>query len=331
MRAVVYTSKGPAAEVLKIVDKPLPEPGPGQVRVRVAFSGVNPSDVKSRSGIAARTGGYPEVTPHSDGSGTIDQLGAGVDAALAGQRVWMYNAQWERPYGSCAEYVVLPVSQVVPLPSDVSFETGASIGIPLMTAMHAVQSCGNLLGKTVLVPGAAGSVGFYVTQLAAIAGARVIAIVSSDDKAKLARENGAADTTNYKTEDLVARVQALTAHGTAGEGSGADVIIDMDAAAHAPHYGSLLRFGGKAVIYGTNSPQVAMPFGPMILGFVSLYYFIVYKLPQPLLREVLDGVSAVLARPGFRHTAVAVHALDQVAAAHEQVERGANAKVLVKP
>ncbi len=325
MRAVVYTSKGPAAEVLKIVDKPVPEPGPGEVRVKVAYSGVNPSDVKSRSGIAARSSGYPEVTPHSDGSGMVDKLGDGVDAALLGQRVWMYNAQWDRPYGSCADYVALPASQVVPLPDDVSLETGASIGIPLMTAMHAVQSCGNLLGKTVLVPGAAGSVGFYVTQLAAIAGARVIAIVSNDDKAKLASEIGAADTINYKTEDLVARVQALT------DGAGADFIIDVDATAHAPHYGSLLRFGGKAVIYGTNSPQVAMPFGPMILGFVSLYYFIVYKLPPALLREVLDGVSAVLARPGFRHPAVAIHALDAVAAAHQQVERGANAKVLVKP
>ncbi len=329
MRAVVYTSKGPAAEVLRIVDKPLPSPGPGEVRVKVAFSGVNPSDVKSRSGVAARTGGFPEVTPHSDGSGVIDQLGAGVDTALLNQRVWMYNAQWERPYGSCAEYVVLPASQVVPLPEAVSFETGASIGIPLMTAMHAVQSCGSLLGKTVLVPGAAGSVGFYVTQLAEMAGARVIAIVSNDDKAKLARDIGAADTINYKTEDVVARVQALT--GRDDGSTGADFIIDMDAAAHAPHYGSLLRFGGKAVIYGTNSPQIAMPFGPMILGFVSLYYFIVYKLPPALLRDVLDGVRSVLTHSGFRHPVVAIHALDAVAAAHEQVERGANAKVLVRP
>ncbi len=328
MRAAVYTSKGPAAEVLKIVNKPVPEPGPGEVRVKLAFSGVNPSDVKSRSGIAARTGGFPEVIPHSDGSGTVDKLGSGVDAGLLGARVWMYNAQWERPYGSCAEYVTLPASQVVPLPAQVSLETGASIGIPLMTAMHAVQRCGSLLGKTVLVPGAAGSVGFYVTQLAALAGARVIAIVSNDEKAALARSIGAAQTINYKSEDVVARVQALT---QSSDGAGADCIIDMDAAAHAPHYGSLLRFGGQAVIYGTNAPQIAMPFGPMILGFVSLYYFIVYKLPQPLLREVLEGVSQVLARPDFRHPAVTIHALDAVAAAHEQVERGANAKVLVQP
>ncbi len=324
MRAAVYTSRGPAADVLKIIDRPESEPGPGEVRVRVAFSGVNPSDVKSRSGVAARAGGFPEVTPHSDGAGTVDKIGAGVSPSLSGQRVWMFNGQWERPYGTAAEYITLPASQVVPLADHTSFEVGASIGIPLMTAMHAVQSCGSLLGKTVLVPGAAGSVGFYVTQLAAMAGARVIAVVSTDAKAKLARDLGAAEIINYKTESLVERTQALT------DGTGADFIIDVDAAAHAPHYGSLLRFGGKAVIYGTNQPQVAMPFGPMILGFISLYYFIVYKLPAPLLREVLAGVAQALARPGFRHPPVAVHALDDIVAAHEQVERGANAKVLIK-
>lgn len=324
MRAAIYTSRGPAAEVLKIVDKPVPEAGAGEVRVRMAFSGVNPSDVKSRSGVAARTGGFPEVTPHSDGAGTIDQVGAGVDPALVGQRVWLFNGQWERPYGTAAEYITLPAAQAVPLPDGISLEVGASIGIPLMTAMHAVQSCGTLLGKTVLVPGAAGSVGFYVTQLAVAAGARVIAIVSNDDKAKLARELGAAETINYRTESLVERVQALTG------GAGADFMIDLDAAAHAPHYGSLLRFGGKAVIYGTNLPQITMPFGPMILGFISIYYFIVYKLPPALLREVLAGVNAVLARKDFRHPSIAIHALDQIVAAHEQVERGANAKVLVQ-
>lgn len=323
MRAAVYTSKGPAAEVLKIVDKPLPEPGSGEVRVKLAFSGVNPSDVKSRSGVAARTGGFPEVTPHSDGAGVIDAVGAGVDPSLQGRRVWLFNGQWERPYGTAAEYITLPASQAQPLPDGISFETGASIGIPLMTAMHAVQACGSLLGKTVLVPGAAGSVGFYVTQLAAMAGARVIAIVSNEEKARLARSLGAADAILYKSEPLVERVQALT-------DGGADFIIDVDAASHAPHYGSLLRMGGKAVIYGSNQPQVAMPFGPMILGFVNLYYFIVYKLPAPLLREVLAGVGQALAHPGFRHPPVAIHALDDIVAAHEQVERGANAKVLVR-
>ena len=324
MRAAIYTSKGPAAEVLRVVDKPVPEPAAGEVRVRVAFSGVNPSDVKSRAGVASRAGGFPEVIPHSDGAGTIDKLGAGVDAGLMGRRVWIFNGQWERPYGTAAEYIVLPVSQVVPLADDINFEVGASIAIPLMTAMHAVQSCGSLLGKTVLVPGAAGSVGFYITQLLSAAGARVIGIVSNEDKAKMARSIGAADTINYKTESLIDRVQALT------NGVGADAIIDVDAATHAPHYGSLLRFGGQAVVYGTNQPPVTMPFGPMILGFIRVYFFIVYKLPPHLMREVLDGVNAVLSRPGFRHPETAIYLLEKIAAAHEQVERGANAKVLIQ-
>jgi len=142
MRAAIYTSKGPAAEVLKIVTKPDPQPQVGEVRVKMAFSGVNPSDVKSRAGLSARIGGYPEVTPHSDGAGTIDAVGENVDKKWLGQRVWIYNGQWERPFGTAAEYITLPLSQVVPLPDNVSFEVGASIAIPLMTAMAAIQRCG---------------------------------------------------------------------------------------------------------------------------------------------------------------------------------------------
>ncbi len=324
MRAAIYTRRGPAADVLSIVDKPEPQPSAGEVRVRLSFSGVNPSDVKSRSGIAARAGGFPEVTPHSDGAGVIDAVGQGVDSSRIGQRVWTYNGQWERPYGTAAEFITLPATQAVHLPDSVSFEVGASIGIPLMTAMHAVQACGSLLGKTVLVPGAAGSVGFYVTQLARMAGARVIAIISSDEKAALSRDIGAADTVNYKTENLVERVQALT------HGQGADAIIDLDAASHAPLYGQLLRFQGKAVVYGSNQPQFSMPFGPMILGFISVYCFIVYKLPPAEMQQVIGSVQAALANPALRHPPTAIYPLDEIVAAHQQVERGANAKVLVR-
>lgn len=324
MRAAIYTSRGPAADVLKVIDRPVPQPASGEVRIKLAFSGVNPSDVKSRSGVAARAGGFPEVIPHSDGAGVIDAVGEGVDAARVGQRVWIYNGQWERPYGTAAEFITLPAAQAVPLPDSATLEVGASIGIPLMTAMHAVQACGSLLGKTVLVPGAAGSVGFYATQLARMAGADVIAIVSNDEKAALARQIGASETINYKTENLVERVQVFTHQ------QGADAIIDLDAASHAPLYGQLLRFQGKAVIYGSNQPQFSMPFGPMILGFVSVYCFIVYKLPPAEMRQVLDSVAAVLVQPELKHPPTSIHLLDEVVAAHQQVERGANAKVLVR-
>jgi NADPH2:quinone reductase len=324
MRAAIYTRRGPAAEVLQIIDQQQPQPTPGEVRVKLAFSGVNPSDVKSRAGVAARTGGFAEVTPHSDGAGVIDAVGDGVDSARIGERVWLYNGQWERPYGTAAEFITLPSNQAIPLATSVPFEVGASIGIPLMTAMHAVQACGSLLGKTVLVPGAVGSVGYYATQLACMAGARVIAIVSSEHKAAQARQIGAAETINYKTEQLVERVLALT------DGKGADAIIDLDAATHAPLYGQLLRFQGKAVVYGSNQPQFSMPFGPMILGFVNIYCFIVYKLPPEELQQVIAAVQSVLMHPTLQHPPTAIYPLEEIAAAHQQVERGANAKVLIQ-
>ena len=324
MRAAVYTSKGPAAEVLRIEQRPVPDPGPGEVRVRVAFSGVNPSDVKSRSGVSARPSAWAETIPHSDGSGVVEALGPGAPPALLGRRVWMFNAQWERASGSAAEFVALPAAQVVPLPDSVSLEAGASIGIPLMTAFHAVQACGSLLGRTVFVPGAAGSVGFYAVQLARLAGARVIASVSSDAKAALARAAGAAEVVNYRSEDLAERVRQLTG------GQGADAIIDLDAASHAPLYGQLLRFAGRAVIYGSNRPQIGIPFGPSIIGFVSLYFFMVYRLPEPLLGETITGVTRLLEAGSLQHPALAVFDLEQIVQAHERVERGADAKVLLR-
>lgn len=317
MRAVIYTRKGPAAEVLQIVERPDPKPGRGEVRVKMAFSGVNPSDVKSRLGVSARVGGYPETIPHSDGAGVVDQVGVDTPATLLGARVWIFNGQWDRPFGTCAQYITLPVAQIVSLPAGISFEVGASIGIPLMTAMHAVLACGALLGKTVLVPGAAGSVGLYVTQLAAMAGARVIAIVSSDEKAAWARSAGAHECINYKTESLVDSVHAMTA------GRGADAILDVDAATHAPHYGQLLCTNGQAVVYGSSRAQINMP-------FIRVYYFMVYKLLAADRRAVLEGIAVALARPGFRHPPVAIHSLDDIVQAHQQTERGANAKVLVR-
>lgn len=324
MRAAIYSAKGPAAQVLQVAQRPVPQPGVGEVRVKVAFSGVNPSDVKSRAGVASRTSAWPEVIPHSDGAGVVEAVGPDAPPALLGRRVWVFNAQWNRPHGTAAEYVVLPVHQVVPLPDAATLEAGASLGIPLMTAFHAVQACGSLLGRTVLVPGAAGSVGAYAAQLAALAGARVIGVVSSEAKAGRARACGAGEVVNYRQEDLAARVKALTG------GRGADFIIDVDAASHAPLYGQLLAFGGKAVVYGSGRPQVGLPFGPMIQGFVSVYFFIVYSLPADLLRQTVEGVTGLLAAGKLRHPELALYGLEQIAAAHEQVERGADAKVLIR-
>lgn len=324
MRAAVYRRKGLARDVLHVEYLPAPAPGEGEVRVRIAFSGVNPSDVKSRAGLSNPAMDFEAVVPHSDGAGVIDAVGPGVPASWAGQRVWTFNAQWGRAMGTAAEQVVLPLRQVVPLPDAVSLEHAASIGIPLMTAWHAVASCGSLLGRHVLVPGAAGAVGQYVVQLARRAGARVIASVSSEAKAALARERGADAVVNYRSEDLGARVKALTG------GRGVDVIIDVDAAANAPQYGELLAFGGRVVIYGSGAATIGVPFRPLIVGFATLYFFIVYKLPDTLLRETTQGIGELLAAGALQHPPSRVFALDEIAAAHEAVERGAEGKVLVR-
>ena len=324
MLTCLYTQKGPAAEVLQWLERPRPEPQVGEVRVCIAYSGVNPSDVKSRAGVASKLVVYPEVIPHSDGSGTIDAVGPGVPASRLGERVWVYNAQWERPHGTAAEFVTLPASQAVPLPMGVSFEVGASIGIPLMTAFHAVARCGTLLGKQVLVTGGAGAVGAYALQLARQAGARVITSVSNDTKAAQVRALGADAVNNYRSEDLVARVRELSG------GQGVDALIDVDAASHAPHYGSLLAQEGQAVVYGSNTPQLTVPFGPAILGFVSIHAFIVYKLRDAALRDTLEGVNRLLVDGRLQHPTTAVFPLSAAVAAHQRVEAGANAKVLLK-
>ncbi|HEV8689121.1 MAG TPA: NADPH:quinone reductase [Ideonella sp.] len=321
MQAATYTARGPAAEVLRVRDIPTPSPQAGEVLVQIAYSGVNPSDVKSRAAAAAMD--FPLVVPHSDGAGRITAVGAGVPAERVGHRVWLYNGQWRRPFGTAAEYVCLPAEQAVDLSDGVDELVGASIGIPLMTAYHAVASLGSLLGKTVLVPGAVGSVGMYVTQLAKRAGARVIAMVSSDEKAALAKQYGADATVDYRGGDVLAQVKALT------HGEGVDAIIEVDAAGNARHYAGLLRFGGQVVVYGSSDATIGLPFRPMIMGFARLYFFIVYLLPQPVLRETIAGVTALLADQALKHPPTRIYPLAEIAQAHAQVERGANAKVLI--
>ena len=324
MQAATYTARGPAADVLRVQDIPTPSPQAGEVLVQVAYSGVNPSDVKSRAGVSGAAMDFPLVVPHSDGAGRITAVGAGVPAERVGRRVWLYNGQWRRPFGTAAQFACLPAEQAGDLPDGVDEVVGASIGIPLMTAYHAVASLGSLLGKTVLVPGAVGSVGMYVTQLAKHAGARVIAMVSSDEKAALAKQYGADATVDYKHGDVVAQVKALT------NGEGVDAIVEVDAAGNARHYGGLLRFGGQVVVYGSSDATIALPFRPLIVGFARLYFFIVYLLPPAVLRETITGVTALLAAKALQHPPTRIYPLAEVAEAHAQVERGANAKVLLK-
>ncbi|MFW5970027.1 MAG: NADPH:quinone reductase, partial [Halofilum sp. (in: g-proteobacteria)] len=230
MRAACYEKTGPAADVFRVEEVPLPEPGPGEVRVAVAFSGVNPSDVKTRSGARGGEPPFPRIVPHSDGSGTVDAVGEGVDSGRVGERVWLWNAAWGRPHGTAAEYLVLPAEQAVPLPDGVALETGACLGIPALTAYHAVHCHGGVAGQRVLIAGGAGAVGHSAIQIARAAGAaEIIATVSSGEKASIATAAGADTTIDYRREDVAARIGALTG------GTGVDRVIEVALARERRH------------------------------------------------------------------------------------------------
>lgn len=323
MKAAYYSAKGPAHDVLIVGEVPDPVPQAGEVLVRIAYSGVNPSDVKSRSGSSNPAMEFPRVIPHSDGAGVIEAIGEKVSALSVGQRVWTINGQWKRPFGTAAELIALPENQVAALPEKVSMETGASLGIPLLTAWYALHVCGGLLGKTVLVYGATGAVGGYATQLAAFSGARVIGVAGSAEKCKLASQLGAEWVIDRNEQDVVGAVREITG------GKGVDAIIEVDAAANAGRYGDLLKFGGEVVIYGSGAGVVEVPFRPMIVGFAHLRFFIVYNLPVEVRRAAINVLTPLLERGALQHPQVEVFTLADIAKAHERVEAGANAKILV--
>jgi NADPH2:quinone reductase len=266
---------------------------------------------------------FPRVIPHSDGAGVIEAVGEEVSAQLVGHRVWTINGQWKRPFGTAAELIALPENQVAVLPDNLSMETGASLGIPLLTAWYAVHACGVLLGKTVLVYGATGAVGGYATQLAALAGARVIGVAGSTERCQLASRLGAEWVVNRTEQDVVAAVRGIT------DGKGVDVIIEVDAAANAGKYGELLKFAGDVIIYGSGAGVIGIPFGPMIIRFASLKFFIVYNLPIWVRKEAIDMLTPLLKRGALIHPGVEVFPLSEIAKAHERVESGANAKIIV--
>jgi NADPH2:quinone reductase len=315
MRAAWYERNGPAREVLQVGEMPDPEPGPGDVRVRIHSSGVNPSDWKTRSGSRPMAGS--RVIPHSDGAGVIDRVGPGVPAGRVAERVWVWNAQWKRPFGTAAEFVVLPAEQAVRLPDGVSFDIGACLGIPALTAHRAVTVDAAVAGQTVLVAGGAGSVGHYAVQIAKLLGAaRVIATVSSPEKADHARAAGADHVVNYRTEDVAERVLALT------NGRGADRVIEVDLAGNSRLLPRLVARDGLCVAYGSNAPEVTFPFGPMILSGVAVRFFIVYELPVSARQRAITDVTEWLAEDRIRHTVAADYPLERIAEAHEAVESG---------
>ena len=322
MRAAYYEANGAASDVLRIGEIQTPKPGPGEVRIRLHASGVNPSDVKSRAGLTRKIA-FPLVVPHSDGAGEIDEIGEGVPATRLGERVWTWNGQWRRALGTAAKYIVLPQRQAVPLPRSIGFEIGAGIGIPAMTAWYAVMLAGVAEGTTLFVPGGAGAVGFYAVQIAKMRGAHVISTVSSPEKAEIALEAGADHVINYKREDVPARVAEFTGK------RGADAVLEVDVGAGAKLWSSILRPHGVVVAYGTSAADHVIPAQFCLTNNISIRFILVYEMLEAEADRAIADISKMLAENRLTHNIAQTFALENIVAAHEAVETGAVGKVVV--
>lgn len=316
MRAAFYTHQGPAADVLSLGEQPRPEPGAGEVRVRLRWSGVNPSDWKTRKGGGGRKLIAPLIIPHSDGAGVIDAVGEGVSPARIGERVWIWNGQWKRPFGTAAEWIALPAEQAVPLPDGVDEEAGACLGIPALTALHAVRLAQLAPGQTVLVAGGAGTVGHYAVQMAKARGATVIASVSSEQKAAHACAAGADHAFDYRAGDFAAKVQAVTG------GAGVDAVLEVNLTANAAAYPDLLRPHSTAVIYGITGAEATLPTLRLMQASVGLKFFTIYDISSGDRTALLSELDALLRAGTLEHTVAMRLPLTRIAEAHDIVEEG---------
>jgi NADPH2:quinone reductase len=323
-RAAWYEQNGEARDVMKVGELPLQALGAGEVCVHLLTSGVNPSDVKSRR---AKPLTSPWVVPHSDGAGIIEAVGEGVSEKRIGERVWIWNAQWQRPHGSASEAIVLPESQAVKLPDNTDFAAGACMGIPGLTAVQAVHLAGNeqLRGKKVLVTGASSAVGHYITQLVTQYGGQVIGTVGSEVKAAHAKAAGAVETILYKTEPVLERLKALTG------GQGVDAIIDMDFATASQWVtAGGLKPHGQLIGYGSNVVgDIPLTFRPLLFNSIGLKFFLVYDLLPADRAWCVNRVNELLAAGKLQHTIGARFSLDQIVQAHEAVEAGQLGNVVI--
>jgi len=322
MRAAYYEANGSAREVLRVGELTTQQAGPGEVRVKLATSGVNPSDVKARQG--SRKIAWPQLVPHSDGAGVIDQTGDGVDKSRIGERVWVWNGQWKRAFGTAAEYIALPAAMAVKLPEKTSFEAGACLGIPAMTAIHAVTLANAAKGTTLLIAGGAGAVSQYVIQFAKAQGATVITTVSSPEKAKVAQETGADHAIDYKRDNVGERVMQIT------DKRGVDAVIEMDIAANAKLLPSVLRPKGSVVIYGTGAAEATIPASFCLVNSIRLQFFLVYELDALERSRAVAAINRALEQGKLiNRVSRPIFKLADAVAAHEAVEKGTIGNVIV--
>jgi NADPH2:quinone reductase len=321
MRAALYDRTGPCAEVMRVTDIDRPEPGPGEVRVKISYSGVNPTDWKSRSGATPRPIDGFQI-PHQDGAGVIDAVGDGVDPGRAGQRVWLWMAAAGRRWGTAAEWTVVPAGRAVPLPDSASFELGASLGVPAMTAHRCLLADGPVEGKTILVAGGAGAVGHYAIELAKFHGARVVTTVSGPEKAELARSAGADLVVNYREPSAAEEIKAFGPVERVVEVAlGANLQLDL----------AVLRPGHVIVTYAADGPDPVLPVRACMTANVVLRFVLLYGVPAEALEQAAADITAAVAGGALTELPVHTYRLDEIVAAQDAVQNGAVGKVLVSP
>ena len=328
MRAVWYDRTGPAREVLQLGEHPTRQAGHGQVLIAVKASGVNPSDVGMRVGASGAPMAYPKIIPHSDGAGVVEAVGPGVSASWIGRRVWFYNGQRNgRAFGAAAEYIELDVDLIRPLPDEVSFAEGATLGIPCMTAHRALFLPGPIQGRTVLVTGGAGAVGYYAVQLAKWAGATVIATVSNADKAERARAGGADHTIDYRREDVAARVRDLTG------GQGVHHVVEVDFGGNAASTLASVSLNGSVAYYATKGArEPVIPAGVLMGLNLSIHGVYLPVSPHEARRRAQADITAWIGTGQAILSVAGTYALEDCAAAHEAVEAGTKVgTVVVEP
>lgn len=316
MRAVWYTAQGAPHVVLRCGEQPTPHAGPGEVRVALRASGVNPADMNRRSGR-----GYameePLVIPHSDGSGIVDEIGTGVPEAWLGRRVWLYNGQrGGRLLGTAAEYIALDAGLVAELPDATSFAAGACLGIPCMTAHRCVTLRAELRDRTVLVSGGAGAVGHYAVQWAKRFGARVITTVSGPEKARHAQAAGADLVLNYRSDDIASAVRRFAPEGI-------DHVVDVDFGGNLPAFFPLLALNGSIAYYATNGNRTpTWPAAEAMRRNIGVHAVLLNNAPLAARQRAQADIVAWLREGGMQHTVASLHTLERCADAHMAVESG---------
>jgi NADPH2:quinone reductase len=322
MRAAWYDRQGPAAEVLQVGELPEPEPGRGEVRVRLRLSGVNPGDTKKRGGWLGSPMAYPRIVPHSDGAGVVESVGDGVDPGRIGERVWIWGAQSYRPFGTAAEFTVVPADHAVELPNGVSDEVGACLGIPGITAHRAVFSDGPVTGTSVLVQGVRGGVGSLAAQLARWGGATVIGTVRREADLERVDRSVVTHAVALDSSDVVERIRAHAPDGV-------DRVVEVALSDNADLDAAVLAVGGVLAAYASRRDRPELPFWPMLFGNVTLRLLGSDDFPPHAKQQAAADLTAAA-----RDKALAIRIdqplpLDQIAAAHDHVDAGGSGRVLL--